>query len=267
MDEAAGDHTVAARPRRERLASNRRAQQELIRKNRRRAAEARQRPGSNVPPADAGTSRDRVRADVAAILDRAEITHPGQRLLWQELIAARRAYQSGGNTAETAVWMWTAVCRFLEPPGSTLHDIDALLPMRVLLNALREALAGNLAPVRAMLPERETLEGAKPLLSTGGCHRACAAAGVMGLWGAQRGGVTQNDAKELVSKAFDEAGISITPGSALEFFKRIRRGDDTVAVLDMYAKLTADLPASRPLPERKAWLKRLADAAGRILEM
>ena len=275
MDKADDEPTTAPRRRassgREWLALSRRKRNEIIKQNQRlvdEATEAQRRPGSNAPAttdAEVAAYWRSKREDIAKVLPQARITHPGQQRMYVEVFAASHAYQNGYNVAQAGLWALRAIISPHDAPGEPLRDLDALAAPRILLNAIEDAVAGKPARFLALLPEKTPQDGAG--VSTADLHRACVAAGIAALWGkAQRGGVTQKIAKGLVSKAFEEADISITQDSALEFFKRIQRGDDTAAVLDLYEKLTVDFPAARPLPERKACLKRLADHAGRTLE-
>src|SRR3974390_547269 len=71
-----------------------------------KAAEARPRPGSNVRPisdADVDAYRQRLRADIGKLLDRAQIIQPEEQRLVQELIISRHAYQGSANIAEAAL--------------------------------------------------------------------------------------------------------------------------------------------------------------------
>lgn len=265
MDKADVEPTTAPHDRAPAL--NRQQRQKVIRQKRRlveEAKEAQQRPGSNVPPvsddAKIAANRHRSREAIAEILDSAQITNPGERLLWQQLIEAERSYREGGNPAAVALWQLTALLRFHEPPpGSRLLDLDALQSLRILRNAIEDAVDGKLATFQALLPKREAPKGGAAPLTTVAYRRTYVAAGLEVL--TRQGGFTRTVAKKKVRDEFGKNGISVTEGSVLEYYKRRKHDADMFAVFE---KMTAHVPRSRP--EREARLKQLAESAGRILE-
>jgi hypothetical protein len=160
-----------------------------------------------------------------------------------------------------ALWAEDAITRFLEARHPTLRELDALEHVRILHNAHRSAVAGKPALLLDLCRSGEASKGGAASLSTADYHRVCIAAGVEGL--ARQGGFTQTVAATKVSVAFGKNGISVTEGSALQYFKRIRRRDANDDAREVFNKLTANAP--RTLPDREIWLNQLAATAGRIL--
>jgi hypothetical protein len=268
------------------LALNRRERQRIRKENIRRIEEdqaARQRPGSNLPTiSDAvrEAKRQRKREAIARTLDRAEIKQPDNRSLLQEILLAAHGHQIDRNTAEIALEQITAMVRHVEsfdltvaaPPDSiTLREFDVLAPVRILLNAIGDALANNMANFLALLPDRDNPAAGSPPSTTAANIRACATVGleVLTMGKAKRGGISKEKAKQLVCDAFRAVGLDFTPATLIEWSKRINRGADPAARTEFDVLIAPVRKAAATYwetEERKAQLKRLAEIAGRILE-
>lgn len=267
----ADDHPTA--PQRNWLDLNRRERRRLREANI-RAVEAyhadRQRPGSNIPPitdAEIAAYEEQLRYRLTAALKQAHIMLPDALPLVRQILVSQRRYIDGANVVDVALQQITALVRHVDHPGSVLHETDALEPTRIVLKALADALSHNLANLRALLPKLENLDG-KRWLGPDEMLRGTAAAGIAGL--TKGGGISQPKAAELVSDAFRAEGVTLTPKTALQHFKRLRRAhinhtDADPAATKLYADLCARFPPSWPLATRKEWLHRIAATAARHL--
>jgi hypothetical protein len=241
------------------------------------ASEAQRRPGSNLPPiiqADRDAHSDRIRARITTVLNRAQIIHPDSRPMVRDIIAAWRAHTRRPNVAETALeQILTLVddAEQLRVQDTTLKELDALAPIRILCNAIRDALAGKPATFLAMLPKPDDPSVDSLPATTGALTRACVSVGlaVLTLGKAQRGGISRDKAKQEVRDAFRKEGIDFTADTALEWAKRLNRGDDPDARAQFDEIMVPVIKAAAThwsIKERRVALKRLADVAGRKLE-
>jgi hypothetical protein len=260
------------------MALSRKEREKLREENRKHVEKdkaARQLPGSNLPPiseAAVADARQRTRDAITRAMQTnypGFVAHPWMMRITREVLVSRRAYQAGGNTVVTALWALRAVIHPVESPGSPVREVDGLAHVHRLLAALDDAVAGKTKTFLDLLPKQENPKGGNPELPSTSNLRATAAASVYGLsvGRTQRGGVSQKKASELVEKAFEAAGITISAESALTYFKGIRR--DNAEARNLYDRLAADarqkMAAGWPLAERKAWLKQLADGLGSFL--
>ena len=207
-------------------------------------------------------------------MDRAQITPQNDQLLLQELVASSRAHHGGANLIQAYLWAVEAMVRRTEQmdiAGTTLREFDALSHVHIVHNAIRDAMTGNLAPFRAMLPALDDPFVVAPPVTTGASIRAAADVGLalLTMGKAKRGGISQAKAKAEVSAAFREEGIEFKEDTVLQWAKNLNHGKDPDAGTlfeGMIGPVRTAAQTYWPIKHRRAALKRLANEAGRKLE-